>query len=475
MNEEDGQELDPEAVERKLDELLLVERILNAAMRDASIMERMVRAGVSDREFEKPEHGAIWRAVVNTNARYGKAEVGLVEELLRRDEKMPAKEAKRWLREIAQGGSVTFDDETLSLYIERLRHHAALRRLRTLSHRIHANVDKDMPVAEIAAEATREIESIVAGSVVRRVKTSTELVQKYIERLGKKEAIERVPLGLPAIDRVLRGGIRRGLVCAIGADTGVGKTTFGQHIARSMAMEGHRVAYFTSETPAEPFFDGIIEMEAELRPSASPTLKDMETITFAGASVGAMRIFVDDTESLTAEELLGKLHVLVREEDVDACIVDYGQDLERSTRYNRDDLNFAHISKVLRRGFARYNVAGVVLLQLKDADDKNRSHSKGGPMINDIAYTRQFAKDASYILMLDRMSTSDDEKLRNLTRVRLLKDRPERQLATTWIRYNPKTGRLEQSDEEGKRVSSVPVEVPDDWDRAIDEASGDDA
>lgn len=238
----------------------------------------------------------------------------------------------------------------------------------------------------------------------------------------------------------------------VGADTGVGKTTFGTHIALTMAKAGVPLVFFTFETKAKRIFSGLVEMQAKRRTDKS-NQNDVAALLNSAQEIGGLPLWVDDSESMTVEELASKVHGHVKRNGVRAVFIDYVQDLERSTRHARDDLNFAHISKVLRRMSARYNVLVVGFAQLADTREAQlKAKNYAGPTEADIAYTRQFAKDASYIVMLDRMKLADDPGLRNLTRVRLVKNRPESTLTTGWMRYDPATTTLSSADERGRET-----------------------
>lgn len=445
----------------KLDQMLLAERVIGCAMRDVAMLERLVRAGVSSHEFENEKHRALWQAALACFERYGAADSAIVGDHLQRTNGWKPDEAKTWIGEAMRSSWASVDDETLGAYAERLRHGAAMRRMKKLAERIDRMAADGSEAAAIAAEVEGELLSIVSGSSPRRAHDAESLASEFSsELMREEEKVERIATGLGVIDQAMRGGARRGSVLLVGADTGVGKTTFGTHIALTMARAGVPLVFFTFETKAKRIFSGLVEMHARRRADRSNP-SAVSALLHHASEVGSLPLWVDDSESMTVEELASKVHGHVKRNGVRVVFVDYVQDLERSTRHTRDDLNFAHISKVLRRMAARYNVLVVGFAQLADTREAQmKAKNYAGPTEADIAYTRQFAKDASYIVMLDRMKLADDPALRNLTRVRLVKNRAESTLTTGWMRYDPATTTLSPADERGRE--NVPVTIDDD-------------
>lgn len=62
---------------------------------------------------------------------------------------------------------------------------------------------------------------------------------------------ERLPLGIPEVDGLLLGGIRRKTVTLLGAPSGVGKSTALTHIFGSLLLHGRTVLLATLENPQE--------------------------------------------------------------------------------------------------------------------------------------------------------------------------------------------------------------------------------
>lgn len=59
--------------------------------------------------------------------------------------------------------------------------------------------------------------------------------------------VNRVPLGVSQVDRMLGGGIENGSVTLIYGEAGAGKTNFCLQLARNVAVEGRKVAYIDTE------------------------------------------------------------------------------------------------------------------------------------------------------------------------------------------------------------------------------------
>lgn len=467
----------------EVEQLLLVERTIGLAMINPTVMERLVRAGVSSAEFEHEAHATMFSTMVGLFASHMRCDAGMVEARLR-DVGWRGADAKRWVRAAEDAGrSAVVDDETVTTYIDRIRVAAARRRLRALARDVIASTDpgRDEGVSSLASRIVSEVESIVAGSTSTRTKSASDLASGLVRRLEQERdtPVVRAPLGVRPIDEACRGGPRLGSVLVFGADTGVGKTTFLRHFLLSMLRAGRRVAVFTFEASSEQIFDGLAEMAAGMRlGNVSTTTNGWTRLEEATAWLDSQPLWIHDSEAMTVEELSSKVHSFVKRERVDVVFIDYVQDIERSTKHARDDLNFMHISKTLRRLTQRYPLLLVENAQLNDDDGggpgKRKTPGTGdGPTERNLAFTKQWAKDASYIVMAHRPKLSEDDVLRDVTTLRLIKNRHEGALARAWMKYDQTTTRLADCDAHGRvddaavraaQPVRVEVEVPDDDD-----------
>lgn len=455
-------------MKENIDTLLLVERLLGSALVDPSVMERLTRAGVGSTEFATEEHRAMWRHMTAQFARSARCDGALLSLDLKRGG-MTTDDARLWVAEAERAGRAGIDEDTLTLLVEQLRRAAAERRLTALGAALSLVSFNQAPIPEIVATSQRELDAVVAGVAGKRTLNAVALVAEYQRAQASTSPIVRVPTGIPVIDAATKGGLRLGSAAVFAADTGVGKTTFARHLVLSALTAGFGVAYFTFESKSGDLFGGMVDMKAGVRAGDAKTAAQHTHIASALGWLHSASLWIDDTEAMTAEEMASKIHTLVKE-GVRVVVVDYVQDVERSTRHGRDDLNYAHISKVLRRTWARYNILGIELAQLAKSDDKAMASKRwDGPTEADIAYTRQFAKDASYIVLADRAKLSADNDQRHTTRLRLVKNRWDGgELTSAFMRWDPITTRLAQVSG-GGGGSSVPIDVspPDAWDEIV--------
>lgn len=465
-----------------LEALLLVERLLSNALRSPPTMEKLSNAGVSAADFERTQHGEIWTAMLAVHGRHGRADRSLVESHLRESMSWSAKEVRSWLNGIEENfGSI--DDESMSLSLERIRAAAGLRRLKRAAMAIlQAAQDRRRGVADIVSEATKELETIVAGTTNRmRAKSGRVLAEERRLRMAteKKQGFIRVPTGVPELDAAMRGGYRSGRGIIIAADASHGKTTTMGHMVLAAEAAGHRVLVVTFESSSDEITDMLIDAKAGIETVAASTGQEWAKIKEAEGWLSESRIELECIESVTVEEIIAKIHAIRNEpvkvgDEARALVVfiDYVQDIERSTRHARDDLNYVHISKALRRAFVRYDVAGVMLSQITESKDKFKPNPNG-PTMDMLPFTRQWQKDAAYVVMADRDIGNDDEAKRNTTRYRLVKNRPDKKLARAWMRYDLATTRLTPSDAQGrtddeqrtrtKKVTTIPLIDDDDF------------
>ena len=102
----------------------------------------------------------------------------------------------------------------------------------------------DLPaLAEVFARAgTDKSESI---------ESLKDQLNALIDDLERRTPLESFCLGVPSLDRAFRGGIFRGEMLVIGAETSGGKSILLQQAALQAALAGKKVVFFSLEMPAK--------------------------------------------------------------------------------------------------------------------------------------------------------------------------------------------------------------------------------
>ncbi len=114
---------------------------------------------------------------------------------------------------------------------------------------------------------------------------------------------ERMPTGMPELDRVLGGGLFRGSMTLLGGEPGIGKSTLMLQLSRSLSEAGETVLYATAEESAEQVASrarrtgssrsGILVLPATL----------LENIEDSLDSTGARFLVVDSIQTVYSEDL----------------------------------------------------------------------------------------------------------------------------------------------------------------------------
>jgi replicative DNA helicase len=180
------------------------------------------------------------------------------------------------------------------------------------------------------AEISEKIARAAAGNVVEE-KTIKHHLTELIDDLEQKTAIETFSTGIPALDRHFHGGLLRGEMLVVGADTGGGKSILLYQAALQALEAGKRVAIFSLEMPAKAILrrmaanmigkrvEGIREMTGDQRHVASGF-----DLSNAFARLMNYPLTIHDTISEVAE-IDAESHRLVAMGKADLIVVDYLQ------------------------------------------------------------------------------------------------------------------------------------------------------
>lgn len=176
-------------------------------------------------------------------------------------------------------------------------------------------------------------EKIARAAVVNAVeeKTIKHHLNELIDDLEQRTPLETFGTGIPALDKHFHGGLLRGEMLVVGADTGGGKSILLYQAALRALEDGKRVAIFSLEMPAKAILrrmaanmigkrvEGFREMTGDQRHVASG-----DDLSNAFARLMNYPLTIHDKISEVAE-IDAEAHRLVAMGKADLIIVDYLQ------------------------------------------------------------------------------------------------------------------------------------------------------
>jgi replicative DNA helicase len=245
-------------------------------------------------------------------------------------------------------------------------------------------------------------ERIKAGFVPMRelVKESFPKIEQLFE---KKRLVTGVPTGFFDLDQMTRG-FQAGDLVIIAARPSMGKTSLALNIAQHVATRPDQsVGIFSLEMSKESLFLRLLTAEAQIdghrMMSGAIGKKDYEQISHALETLGAMRLYIDDTANISALEMRAKARRLGAEHGLSLLVVDYIQLMTGRGRFENRTLELASISRSLKGLAKELNVPIVVLSQLSRAPESRSDHR---PQLSDLRESGALEQDADVVLLIYR-------------------------------------------------------------------------
>jgi len=193
----------------------------------------------------------------------------------------------------------------------------------------------------------------------------------------------------------------------------VGKTALGMSFALNAAMrEKKSVAFFSLEMSAEQLVMRAISHETDVNSMkirmGRQTQAEWKKITLLNSTLqeNDVRLFIDDTSGIDANEMLSKLRKLQVKEGLDMVVIDYLQ-LMTAVNVNRNanrENEISSISRDLKKIAKELKIPVIALAQLSRSPEKR---GDGRPQLSDIRESGAIEQDADVVLMLYRKSNYD--------------------------------------------------------------------
>ena len=208
-------------------------------------------------------------------------------------------------------------------------------------------------------------------------------IQRLMEQGGD---VIGVPTGFTDLDRIL-GGLNRSDLLIFASRPGMGKTSFQNAIALTAALRyGKRIAIFNLEMSGEQLVQRMIAAETRIdfQRLQRGQLHEHELPIFMEAigRLSEARIFIDDTPSITTNQLRTKCRRLYAEHGLDLVMIDYLQLMSAEHATNNRVQEISEISRGLK-GLAReLDVPVLAAAQLSRAVEQRQDKH---PQLSDFA------------------------------------------------------------------------------------------
>ena len=296
-------------------------------------------------------------------------------------------------------------------------------------------------IANLAYDEAEDINVVIDRSEstlfsISEQRTTRDLVPvkqiagEYLDRIQRLmeqgDDVIGVPTGFTDLDRLL-GGLNRSDLLILAGRPGMGKTSLQNAIVLNAAMRyGKRVAIFNLEMSGEQLVQRMIASETRIDSQRlrRGQLHEHELPIFMEAigRLSETRIFIDDTPSITPNQLRTKCRRLYAEHGLDLIIIDYLQLMTSEHVSNNRVMEISEISRSLK-GLAReLDVPVLAAAQLSRAVEQRQDKH---PQLSDLRDSGSIEQDADIVMFIyrDEYYNPDTTERPNIAELSIAKHR----------------------------------------------------
>jgi replicative DNA helicase len=211
-----------------------------------------------------------------------------------------------------------------------------------------------------------------------------------------------LPTGFSKFDAMTSGFQKSDLIILAGRPS-MGKTALMLNMGLNAAHEGAKIAIFSLEMSAEQLALRMLSSESHISHqkirNAAISSDEWQTLTNTAASLADMKIYVDDTPSLSIRDLRSKARKLKATDGLDFIIIDYLQLLSGGSRFENRTQEISAISRSLKALAKELDVPVLAGSQLSRSLE---SRMDKRPMLSDLRESGAIEQDGDLIFFIYR-------------------------------------------------------------------------
>jgi len=299
------------------------------------------------------------------------------------------------------------------------------------------------PLAELIEKAQSIVYNISADrgkSAIDHIQIGIENYYKSLEDLynSDNKDINGISTGFADLD-TLTNGLQDSDLIIVAGRPGMGKTSFGLNMLYNIASQGKSAVFFSLEMSTKQLINRLISSEAEIESSKLRTgnfnESDWKKIGDFSAKISKLDIYLDDTSSITVNQIRSKCRRLKSKNKLDVIFVDYLQLMGYDKSIIIREQQISDVSRSLKALAKELNIPIVAFAQVNRAVE-HRTDSK--PLLSDLRESGAIEQDADIIMFIYRdVVYNPDSLLKDTAELYIAKHR-NGATGTVYLSYIPK-------------------------------------
>ena len=378
--------------------------------------------------FYKVQNKWIYESMLSLNERREPLDLLTLTEELRRQEKLEDAGGEAYIINLINAVPTSINAQHYGRLVEA----ASIRRklISAASNIANLAYDEAEDINVVIDRSEQALFSVSEDRTTRDLVPIRQITREYLERIEqlneRGDDVIGVPTGFTDLDRLL-GGLNKSDLLILAARPGMGKTSLQNAIALTAATRyGKRVAIFNLEMSGEQLVQRMLSAETRIDSQRlrRGQLYEHEWPIFMEAigRLSETRIFIDDTPSITPNQLRTKCRRLYAEHGLDLIMIDYLQLMNSERSTNNRVMEISEISRGLK-GLAReLDVPVLAAAQLSRAVEQRQDKR---PLLSDLRDSGSIEQDADIVMFIyrDEYYNPDTTERPNIAELNIAKHR----------------------------------------------------
>lgn len=293
-------------------------------------------------------------------------------------------------------------------YADIVLENSKLRKLYKMSDAVIAKTFDGVNSNEIIEFVEKELTDIVTAKnrgLLHIGDAVNEVVKKFEAIAKNPNAQIGLKTGFWGLDKALNGGLQKGGLFLLAARPGVGKTSLAMNICTNCATQSNaKCAVFSLEMTtielAQRALCSVALVESKKALNGELSADDWARIWEGKKKLCESNIHINDSSSITINDIKSECQKLKREKGLDLILVDYVQLMNSSTLVrsaeNRQQ-EVANFTRGLKNVAKDLDVPILLLSQLSRAPEQRTDHR---PMLADLRESGAIEQDADAVMFI---------------------------------------------------------------------------